>query len=135
MTDAVIPKLSDLIGGDLNEFGQLPREAHIEASLAQPNAPGALSLGRINNVSKARMRHQFAQLLALELPQIQTALAALHAENPKVYLDQVMALAEFSLPKLKSVEIDVSANSESARSLSLADLQNALLSDAVVSVQ
>lgn len=130
------PALSDLIGGDLNEFGQMPREEHIEASLARPDAPGALSLGKINGVSKARMRHQFANLLALELPQIQSALKALHAENPKVYLDQVMALAEFSLPKLKSVEIDVSANSESARALSLADLQNALASDeSVVSVQ
>lgn len=130
------PALSDLIGGDLNEFGQMPREEHIEASLARPDAPGAMSLGKINGVSKARMRHQFANLLALELPQIQSALKALHAENPKVYLDQVMALAEFSLPKLKSVEIDVSANSESARQLSLADLTNALASDeSVVSVQ
>ena len=129
------PTLSDLVGGDMNEFGQLPREEHIAASLAKPDAPGALTLGRINNVSKARMRHQFAQLLALEMPAIQSALAELHKENPKVYLDQVMALAEFSLPKLKSVEIDVSANSESARSLSLADLQRALTDDAVVSVQ
>jgi hypothetical protein len=129
------PALTDLIGGDLDEFGQLPREEHIVESLRKPNAPGALSLGKINNVSKARMRHQFAQLLALEMPAIQSALAALHAENPKVYLDQIMALAEFSLPKLKSVEIDVSANSESAKDLSLADLQNALLSDSVVSVQ
>ncbi len=129
------PALSDLIGGDLNEFGQLPREEHIEASLAAPEAPGALSLGKINGISKARMRHQFAKLLALELPQIQSALKALHAENPKVYLDQVMALAEFSLPKLKSVEIDVSANAESAREMSIADLQNALNDDSVVSVQ
>lgn len=129
------PTLSDLVGGDLNEFGQLPPEEHIVESLKRPDAQGALSLGRINNVSKARMRHQFAQLLALELPAIQSALAELRKENPKVYLDQVMALAEFSLPKLKSVEIDVSANSESAKDLSLADLQNALLSDSVVSVQ
>ncbi len=129
-------KLSDLTGmTELNEFGQMPREEQIEASLAKPDAAGALTLGRINNVSKARMRHQFAKLLALEMPQIQKALAALHAENPKVYLDQVMALAEFSLPKLKSVEIDVSANAESARALSLDDLQRALTDDNVVSVQ
>ena len=120
---------------ELNEFGQLPREEHITQSLANPNAPGAMALGRINNVSKARMRHQFAQLLALEVPQIQAALRELQKENPKVYLEKVMELAEFSLPKLKSVEIDVSANAESARSLSLADLQAALASDAVVSVQ
>ncbi len=129
-------KLSDLTGmTELNEFGQMPREEQIEASLAKPDAAGALTLGRINNVSKARMRHQFAKLLALELPQIQSALAALHSENPKVYLDQIMALAEFSLPKLKSVEIDVSANAESARALSLDDLQRALTDDNVVSVQ
>ena len=129
-------KLSDLTGiTDLNEFGQLPREEHIVESLKQPDAPGALTIGRINNVSKARMRHQFAKLLALELPHIQTALKELHDTNAKVYLDQIMALAEFSLPKLKSVEIDVSANAESARNLSLDDLQRALTDDNVVSVQ
>ena len=129
------PTMNDLVGGDLNEFGQLPQETHIEESLARPNAAGALTLNKINGVSKARMRHKFAQLLALELPAIQSALKALHAENPKVYLDQIMALAEFSLPKLKSVEIDVSANAESARALSLDDLQRALTDDNVVSVQ
>ncbi len=129
------PKLTDLIGGDLNEFGQLPPETHIEASLAQPDAAGALTLNKINGVSKARMRHQFAKLLALEMPHIQTALKELHDTNAKVYLDQIMALAEFSLPKLKSVEIDVSANAESARALSLDDLQRALTDDNVVSVQ
>lgn len=135
MNDKPALTMGDLVGGDINEFGTLPREEHIEASLKAPTAPGALSLGRINNVSKARMRHQFAKLLALELPQIQSALAELHKENPKVYLDQIMAIAEFSLPKLKSVEIDVSANAESARAMSLDDLQRALTDDSVVSVQ
>jgi hypothetical protein len=129
-----VPKMSDLVGGDLEEFG-LPREERIEQSLAQPNAAGAIALGKINNISKARIRHQCAKLLALELPNIQVALHKLLEENPKVYLDQVMAFAEFSLPKLKSVEIDVSANSESARQMTLEDLQSALASDAVVSVQ
>jgi|SRR3990172_5108202 len=129
------PTLSDLVGGDMNEFGTLPREEHIVESLKRPDAPGALTLGRINNVSKARMRHSFAQVLALEIPHIQEALRELQKENPKVYLEKVMELAEFSLPKLKSVEIDVSANAESARSLSLADLQNALTDHNVVSVQ
>lgn len=135
MSESIIPKLSDLVGGELNEFGQLPREEHIVKSLAQPEAAGALTLGRINNVSKARMRHQFANVLALEIPHIQEALRELQKENPKVYLEKVMELAEFSLPRLKSVEIDVSANAESAKNMSLADLQRALTDDAVVSVQ
>jgi hypothetical protein len=130
------PTLSDLVGApELDEFGTLPREERIVQSLAQPDAPGAMTVGRINNISKARMRHAFAQVLNLELPHIQEALRELQKENPKVYLEKVMELAEFSLPKLKSVEIDVSANSESARNLSLADLQRALTDDAVVSVQ
>lgn len=129
------PKLTELVGENLDEFKQMPREEKIEASLQRPTAPGALSAHQINGISKARMRHRFAQLLALEIPQIQSALVELHKENPKVYLDQIMALAEFSLPKLKSVEIDVSANAESARNLSLDDLQRALVDDTVVSVQ
>jgi len=127
--------MQDLVGGNMDEFKQMPREERIEASLARPNAPGAMSLVQINGVSKARMRHQFARLLGLELDNIREALAELKKENPKVYLDQVMALAEFSLPKLKSVEIDVSANSESAKDMSLEALQAALTDDSVVSVQ
>ena len=64
------PTLSDLVGGELNEFGNMPPEEHMQKSLVKPDAPGAMTLGRINNVSKARMRHQMAQLLALEMPQI-----------------------------------------------------------------
>ncbi len=129
------PALDDLVGGDIDEFRQMPREEKIEVTLRNPSAPGAMSLNTINNVSKARMRRSFAAVLALEVPHIQEALRELQKENPKVYLEKVMELAEFSLPKLKSVEIDVSANAESARQLSLADLQNALLQDTVVATQ
>jgi hypothetical protein len=129
-------KLEELTGfTGIDEFAQLPREEVIQQSLARPQAPGALSMGKINNISKARMRHKFAEVLALEVPHIQEALRTLQAENPKVYLEKVMELAEFSLPKLKSVEIDVSANAESAKNMTIADLQAAMQDDSVVAVQ
>lgn len=130
------PKLPDLIGGDINEFGSLPREEHVRQSLEKPQAPGALKIGSINNITKARIRYAMSQLIALEIPQIQQALRDLQAESPRAYLETVMELMTFSLPKLKSVEIDVSANSESAKNMSIADLQSALSSDeSVVSTQ
>jgi hypothetical protein len=129
------PRLPDLIGGDINEFGSLPREEHVRQSLEKPNAPGALKIGSINNITKARIRYAMSQLVALELEHIQTALRDLQTESPKAYLETVMELMTFSLPKLKSVEIDVSANNENARNMSIADLQSALTSQDVVSTQ
>lgn len=134
--------LDELVGvADLEEFGKLPTEERTRQALARPELPGAMrSIKIANAVSKAHMRRKMAEVLDEQLPTIKTAFAELAAANPKVYLDQVMAFAEFSLPKLKSVEVDVSANSESARDLSIAQLQAALADseqgeDNVVSVQ
>jgi hypothetical protein len=132
-------KASDLLGetdGPLDEFKQLPREELIQHSLAKPESPGALKVGSINNITKARIRYSLSQLIALEIPNMQQALLDLRKESPKAYLEQVMELATFSLPKLKAVAIDVSDNRESnARQLTLDELQSALVDDTVVSQQ
>ncbi len=134
------PAMSDLLGDPLepiDEFGVLPREEKIQQSLERPQAPGALAIGSINNITKARIRFSLSQLIALEIPQMQLALRELQRESPKAYLETVMELATFSLPKLKAVAIDVSDNRENqnARQLTMEELQSALTDPTVVSQQ
>lgn len=123
MTDAPM-KMSDLTGfTELDEFGVMPREEKIEASLANPKLPGAMKLGALKEITTARIRHQFANLLSQEFPHMQDALGELRKENPKVYLDKIGDLAEFALPKMKAVEVDHGSESgNSAKNLSMNDL-------------
>lgn len=129
-------ELEDLIGpAHIEEFGKLPREVKLQESLAKPHLPGAYAASTMKAITTARIRNQFANLVASEMPNIKEALGELKKDNPKVYLEKLTEVAEFALPKLKSVEVDVSANNESARTLSLEQLQAALVDDSLVSVQ
>lgn len=130
-------KLDDLVGPiHLEEFGALPREEKLNASLATPEMPGAYAVSTLKAITTARIRHQFANLIASQMPQLTEALAELKKENPKVYIEKLTEVAEFALPRLKSVEVDVSANNESARTLTMDQLMSALADDgSVVSVQ
>jgi len=134
-------KLSDLTGfTELNEFGVTPREEHLEQSLAQPKLPGAMKLGAVNTITKARMRHQFSNLLSSEMDNLRAALGELRKENPKVYIDQLLSMAEFALPRMKAVEIEGESEAgRQAKEMSMDELMRLALEpepDAqVVSVQ
>lgn len=134
-------KMSDLTGfTELNEFGTTPREEHLVQTLENPKLPGAMKLGAVNAITKARMRHQFANLLSSEMENLRAALADLRAENPKVYIDQLLSAAEFALPRMKAVEIEKESESaRQAKEMSMDDLMRIALGpepDAdVVSIQ
>lgn len=124
MADEPPTKLSDLTGfTELNEFGVTPREEHLEQTLANPKLPGAMKLGAVKEITKARLRHQFSKLISAEFENMQAAFAELRKENPKVYIDQVLSAAEFALPKMKAVEIEKESESgRQAKELSMDEL-------------
>lgn len=136
-----LTKLSDLTGmTELDEFGVMPREEVIEARLANPEMPGKMKLGAVNAITKARMRHGFANLLASEMDNLKLALKELRAENPKVYIDQLLSMAEFALPRMKAVEVEQeSESSRQAKNMSMDELMRVALEadpdPEVVSVQ
>lgn len=121
--------MSDLTGlTEIDEFGVMPREEKIEASLAHPKLPGAMKLGALKEITTARMRHQFANLISQEMGNVADALREIKADNPKVYIDQFIALSEFALPKMKAVEVDHGSQAgSSAKNLSMNDLMRALM--------
>jgi hypothetical protein len=138
MPQATPLTMHDLLGGDdaIDEFAPVPRQERIERSLTTDKPPprGALTPTQVNNITKARIRASCAELVHGELANVKKALDEIRGDNPKVYLDQLMAFMEFSMPKLKAMELDVSDNRESTREMTLAELE-AALKDSVVSTQ
>jgi hypothetical protein len=66
------------------------------------------------------------ELLAGNIENADYALKQLFAANPKLGLEMYIELAQFSLPKLKAVAVQVDDRSENPRNLSFAQLQQAL---------
>lgn len=131
--------MSDLVGEDaeLDEFAPIPRAERIAKSLAttEPRKGGMLTPTQVNNITKARLRALCTDVVHEELPRVREALKALADDSPKVYLETLMAFMEFSMPKLKAMEIDVSDNRESAKEMTLDELQRAFSDTSVVSTQ
>jgi hypothetical protein len=73
-----------------------------------------------------KIRHLVNELLALNVERADYALQQLFAANPKVALELYIELAQFSLPKLKAVAVQVDDKTDNPRSLSFAQLQQVL---------
>lgn len=132
------PTMSDLVGAaSMEEFGKLPTEEKYQQSLAKPNHPGGMKVATLNEISKARTRASFARLLHEQIQNgnVTAAFQELRENNPKVFLEKLMEFAEFSTPKLKSVEIEHTSGDGDAKKLTLEQLMGALTDDSVVSVQ
>lgn len=131
--------MTDLIGADdaLDEFGPIPTQERVKASIApgiRPAPAGALTPRQVNSITQARVRALCTDIVAGEMDRVKKALEDLAADNPKVYLDQLMAFMEFSTPKLKAMEIQHTGQEQSARELTVAELE-AAMRQSVVSVQ
>jgi hypothetical protein len=132
-------QMHDLLGTDaaLDEFAPIARQERINQSLAPTNEPrprGSLTPTQVNNITKARIRAAASNLVYEQMPNVKKALEELLGDNPKVYLETLMAFMEFSTPKLKAMELDVSDNRESAKDMTLDEITRAF-ADTVVSTQ
>lgn len=130
--------MHDLLGHDdaLDEFAPIPRQERINASIVPSTATkkGALTPTQVNNITKARIRSMCSEVVAGQIPAVKKALEELAADSPKAYLETLMAFMEFSLPKLKAMELDVSDNRENTKDMTLDELTKAF-ADSVVSTQ
>lgn len=76
-----------------------------------------------------RIRQLVNELLAGNIQEVDYALKQMLAANPKQGLELYIELAKFSLPQLKAVAVQVDDRSENPRTLSIAQLQQALQGD------
>lgn len=102
------PKTLDFLTLTQGEFAQ-PTEARIKRGLETPvekSSPGALQLGAINKITKARLAWAVAELTALNLEKVSAWLDSAAADSPKTAVELLIELLKFTNPQQKSVTVE-----------------------------
>jgi hypothetical protein len=117
----------------LQEFGtgalvsrdgtQLSREERIKLGLEIPGDPRAFGLRKIDGITASRLRYALSELVALNIDNINVWIQQVAAQSPKAAIELMLELAQFSLPKLKAIAVQVDDRSANPRQMSVADLQ------------
>lgn len=128
------PADRQLLGLDLPAEGEFMALGS-ESNTYRPAAP----VERVQNLklllkpdekaTAPKIRHLVNELLAGNIENADYALKQLFQLNPKTALELYIELAQFSLPKLKAVAVQVDDRSDNPRNLSIAQLQQALNAD------
>jgi hypothetical protein len=104
--------------------------AEAAARIANPRLTSLLAT--VDKATAPKVRACVNELLVGNLENADYALRQLFAANPKVGLELFIELAQFTMPKLKAVAVqvdDLGGNGGSARSLGFAQLQQMLSED------
>lgn len=119
-----------------DEF-QMSSEERIQHSLANPGLPKTLPLGRVNNVTLARIRYALANMAYGLEDEVVAWIRQVAADSPKAAVELYLELVQFSVPKIKAVAISQHTTSDKpARELTMQELQERLQGDSsIVSTQ
>lgn len=80
-------------------------EQRLQHSLAHPDAQNAMSVRAMNAITKARISYALGELAQLNIPSVQQWLERVAEVNPRQAVELYLQLLEFSVPKLKAVEV------------------------------
>lgn len=120
-----------LIG--LNDEFQMSSEERIQHSLANPGLPKTLPVGRVNNITLARIRYALANMAYGLEDEVIAWIRKVAEDSPKAAVELYLELVQFSVPKIKAVAISQHTTSDKpARELSMAELQERLQGDTTV---
>ena len=101
----------------------LTAEQRLQLALITPEAPGALTQGVARAVTQNRIRSAMAELAHMNVDNVHQWLQQVAAQSPAKAIELFMELAQFSLPRLKAVAIDVRSSDGSVKTMSVADLE------------
>lgn len=96
---------------------------------ARAQHPLALNQNQAKKVTQNRIRAAMAELAHGKIEQINRWLDEVGEKDPSRAIELFMELAQFSLPKLKSVEIDVNNQSRDLKDLTVGQLEAILEGD------
>lgn len=105
---------------------QLSTEDRIRLGLAEPGNPKAFGVRKIDGITAGRLRYAMSELIAMNIDNIDTWIKQVAAQSPKAAIELMLQLAEFSLPRLKAIAIQVDDRSANPRAMSVADLQRVI---------
>lgn len=113
----------------------LTTEERLEIALRDPTSPDAMTQPQVKAVTQNRIRSAMAELAHGNIEKVDRWLTALaegvfdangkcvSMPQPRAAIDAFLELAQFSLPKLKAVAIDVRSSDGSVKQLSVSDLE------------
>lgn len=87
------------------------------------NHPLALTQGQAKKITQNRIRSAMAEMAHGKIDKVNAWLDEVADKDPARAIELFMQLAEFTLPKLKAVAIDVKTTDGTVRNLSVAQLE------------
>jgi hypothetical protein len=110
-----------------SEFEHLPMPSMYAPQPRQPNLKLILKEGE--KASAPKIRNLIQELLAGNVDNAAFWLQQVGAANPKAGVELFIELAQFSLPKLKAVAVQVDDRSDNPRSMTTEQLLRTLVSE------
>jgi len=107
----------------LTSDGGLTTEERLELALRDPTAPGALTQAQAKNVTQNRIRSAMAELAHGNIENVHKWLGRVAEESPAKAVELFIELAQFNLPRLKAVAVDVRSTDGSVKTLSVNELE------------
>jgi hypothetical protein len=107
----------------LSDGTGLTTEQRLQLSLITPDAPGALTQRQAGQITANRIRSAMAELAHVNIDNVHEWLRQVAAQSPAKAVELFIELAQFSLPKLKAVAVDVRSSDGSVKSLSVSELE------------
>ena len=107
----------------------LTKAERMALALIGDESPKALTIRRTGNLNKQRIRYAMAELADMNIDNVHRWLAEVAVQSPAKAIELFMELAQFSLPKLKAMAIDVRSSDGSVRTLSMAELEARVVSE------
>lgn len=101
----------------------LTTEQRLQLSLITPNDERALSQAIVGKITTNRIRMAMAELAHGKIDLVSEWLDDVARTNPAKAVELFMQLAEYTLPKLKAIAVDVRSSDGSVKNLSTADLE------------
>jgi hypothetical protein len=108
---------------DVETANYLTQAERMALTLLGDTSSKALTLARTGNLNKARIRYAFAELADLNVENVHKWLSEVAQQSPAKAVELFMALAEFTLPKLKAMSVDVRSTDGSVKTMSFSELE------------
>lgn len=105
---------------------QMTTEQRLYASLIgdlPQGDPRALTPMQAGKMTTARIRYAMAELVGLNVDNVHRWLAEVAKDSPAKAIELMIELAQFSVPKLKAVSVDMTSSDGSVKTFSIAELE------------
>lgn len=103
----------------INAEFQMPAAKALQFSLDQPEHPQAKSQLEVQRLTSNKIRGNFMMLLQQQDANMTEALDAVRANNPKLYLELLIDIAQFITPKLKATKVIIDDETKRNDSMAL----------------